>query len=233
MTKGTHTDEPSVVGEEAHIVAEAFGGPRHEDRTDYDYDCYENLILLCRNDHKPADDQFRHYTVEQLQQTKQEHEAWVENQITTADQPVRVVADPTYPIPRMLNLCMTGTQLWRVMQGTHAFHPSWPDNLTEEHDDLIATFLDNVRDWMDVTVFNGTFQVGRDAAKSLNEQIRELNEAGLFVGARRRHCLLTGGIAEPSTWLVFDIELQQIREAEVADDKGQKFWPPEEAASDA
>lgn len=226
VTEGTDADEPSVIGEEAHIIAEPAGGPRHAYLPDYD--CYENLILLCRNDHKPADDQFNHYTVDELKRMKGEHENWVDNQVDSGSKPIRVVADPAYPIPKALKLCMTGTQLWHVMQGAHAFYPSWPGNLTEDQNDLIADFLDNLRDWMDVTSFEASYRAGRDAAKDLHEQIRGINEAGLFVGARRRHCMLTGGVQVPSPWLVFDIEFQPIRVAELMDEAGQKVWPADD-----
>jgi hypothetical protein len=62
VTQGTDTDDPSVIGEEAHIISDAPNGPRHAYLPDYDV-C-DNLLLLCRKDHKPADDQWRHYTVE-------------------------------------------------------------------------------------------------------------------------------------------------------------------------
>lgn len=129
---------------------------------------------------------------------------------------------------------MTGTQLWHVMQGAHAFYPSWPGNLTEDQNDLIAGFLDNLRDWMDVSSFDDSYRAGRDAARHLGELIKELREAGLFVGARRRHCLITGGIREPSSWLVFDVEVQAVREAELVDENGRRIWSasaPEDESS--
>ena len=137
-----------------------------------------------------------------------------------------VTPDPAYPIPKVLNLCMTGTQLWNVMQGAHAMYPAWPSNLTEDQHDLVASFLDNVHDWMDVGGMEGSYTVGRDAAKHLSEQIKEINEAGLFVGARRRHCLLTGGVGDPSQWAVFDIQIEPISEASLVDEEGQVIWPP-------
>jgi len=230
VTEGTDTDEPSVFGEEAHIVAEAPSGPRHTYLPDYD--CYENLILLCRNHHKPADDQFNHYTIDELRRLKREHETWVECQVDGGD-PIRLVADPAYPIPKILKLCMTGTQLWHVMQGAYAFYPAWPSNLTEDQNDLIAAFLDNLRDWMDVTTFEDSYQTGRNAAKHLDEQIKELNQAGLFIGARRRHCLLAGGVQAPSPWLVFDVEFQPIRDADLVDESGQRVWPVDEARTNS
>lgn len=233
VTEGTDTDDPSVIGEEAHIISEAPSGPRYAYLPDYDV--YDNLILLCGNDHKPADDQWRHYTVEKLRQIKSEHEAWVARQLAsaTATDPIRLVPDPAYPIPKVLNLCMTGTQLWNVMQGAHSMYPSWPSSLSEHQNDLIADFLDNVHDWMDIGGMEDSYKVGRDAAKHLSEQIRELNEAGLFVGARRRHCLLTGGATYPSLWVVFDIEFCPISEAGLVDEEGQTVWSPAIARTEA
>lgn len=133
-----------------------------------------------------------------------------------------------------MNLCMTGTQLWNVMQGAHQMYSSWPSNLTEDQSDLAARFLANVRDWMDAGAFEDSYKPGRDAARHLTEQIREVNEAGLFVGARRRHCLLTGGVGDLSPWVVFDIELCPIMDASLVDiegealvdEAGQPIWPP-------
>ena len=223
-----------MIGQEAHIISEAPGGPRHADLPDYDV--YDNLLLLCGNDHKPADDQWRHYTVEKLRQIKREHEAWVARRLASVPEidPIRLVPDPAFPIPKVMNLCMTGTQLWQVMEGAHAFYRSVPTNLTEAQHDLVADFSQSVQDWMDVSALDGSFRVGRDAAKHLSELIKEVNEAGLFVGARRRQCLLTGGVGDPSPWVVFDLEFQPIMEAmmvdvdgkPLVDDQGARIWPP-------
>ena len=51
VTRGTDAaDRPPVIGQEAHIISEALNGPRHEYLPNYDV--YENLILLCGNNHK-------------------------------------------------------------------------------------------------------------------------------------------------------------------------------------
>ena len=55
VTEGTGTDDPSVFGEEAHIVAQAASGPRAGQVVNVD--SYDNLILLCSKDHKRVDDQ--------------------------------------------------------------------------------------------------------------------------------------------------------------------------------
>src|SRR5689334_1541463 len=69
VTEGTDTDEPSVFGQEAHMVARARNGPRAGEVADVD--SYDNLILLCGKDHKRVHDQVGHYTVDRLKQIKQ------------------------------------------------------------------------------------------------------------------------------------------------------------------
>jgi hypothetical protein len=78
----TETDDESLVGEAAHIVAESAAGPRGASPlTPEQRDKYANLILLCNVDHKVVDDQFNEYTVERLSTLKQQHEAWVRGQL--------------------------------------------------------------------------------------------------------------------------------------------------------
>jgi len=68
----------SVVGEEAHIVAQSAGGPRGcLDPPGGDVDGYDNLVLLCRNDHKTVDDQPEVFSVIELINRKKSHEQWV------------------------------------------------------------------------------------------------------------------------------------------------------------
>jgi hypothetical protein len=78
----TSTDDPSIIGEEAHIVAQKDDGPRGKSILTYEQrDKYENLILLCSNHHKIIDDQENEYTVEKLHQFKETHENWVKNNL--------------------------------------------------------------------------------------------------------------------------------------------------------
>jgi hypothetical protein len=81
VTEGTGTDDPSVFGQEAHIVARGQGGPRAGDVADVD--AYDNLILLCSKHHKQVDDQVGYYSVDRLKEIKRMHEEWV----TSLDDP--------------------------------------------------------------------------------------------------------------------------------------------------
>lgn len=78
----TLTDDPSIIGEEAHIVARKEGGPRGESElTKKERNQFDNLILLCRNHHKIIDDQVEKYTVDKLKRMKEDHLAWVQNNL--------------------------------------------------------------------------------------------------------------------------------------------------------
>jgi hypothetical protein len=78
VSAGTSTDDPCVIGEEAHIVAQSLAGPRAGHIADPD--CYDNLILLCSRHHKQVDDQVGYYTVDRLKSIKVGHEAWVQSE---------------------------------------------------------------------------------------------------------------------------------------------------------
>lgn len=74
VSEATDADDPSVFGEEAHIVAQSPNGPRAGDVANVD--AYGNLILLCRKHHKQVDDQDSYFTVERLREIKRSHETW-------------------------------------------------------------------------------------------------------------------------------------------------------------
>jgi hypothetical protein len=77
VTENEDLGEPVPIGELAHNVGWSEGSPRGEaELTDEDRAHPENLLLLCRNCHKPADDAgvVGLYGVDDLRRLKQEHE---------------------------------------------------------------------------------------------------------------------------------------------------------------
>ena len=77
------TDDASLIGEECHIVAQKVSGPRGDSSLSPEQrDKYDNLILLCRNHHKQIDEQEDKYTIEKLKYFKQEHEKWVQKNLS-------------------------------------------------------------------------------------------------------------------------------------------------------
>lgn len=81
-------DDPSVIGDEAHIIArkEAFTRGDYEPLTPEQRDHYSNLILLCKIHHKQIDDQPAYYTVERLREIKSVHEGEVKATRSEADE---------------------------------------------------------------------------------------------------------------------------------------------------
>lgn len=78
----SETDDSSIVGDEAHIVAQSPDGPRGQsDLTEDQRDSYNNLILLCKVHHKLIDDLPEVYTVEKLHEMKNEHLQWLEESL--------------------------------------------------------------------------------------------------------------------------------------------------------
>ena len=78
----TETDDESIIGDEAHIVARSDDGPRGiSNLTPEDRDKYDNLVLLCRKHHKIVDDQYVFYTIEKLKEIKTQHEVWVKESL--------------------------------------------------------------------------------------------------------------------------------------------------------
>ena len=219
VTEGTDTNDPSVFGQEAHIIAEAPNGPRHAYLPEYDV--YYNLILLCSKHHKQIDDQVGYYTVERLKEIKRQHEEWVASRDADPG-PVRLIPDPTRPPKKMLTLITNGTALWHFVKGAYSSFTSSPDGLSDEDEDLIAGFFDNLRDWMDIS---GDFDSYRDelhARRALDENIEELAKAGFVVGARERFLLLTGGVnSAPSPWRAFEIQVQRFSEMQMVDADGK------------
>ena len=77
---GTANDVSANLGEAAHIVGEK--GPRHDPNLPISFlNSVENLVYLCRNHHRLIDSQSATYTVDQIREWKQNHEAWVADEL--------------------------------------------------------------------------------------------------------------------------------------------------------
>jgi hypothetical protein len=209
-------DDPSVYGEECHIVAHSGDGPRGEDTGEVDDpDGYKNLILLCRKHHKQVDDQTAYFTVQRLRQIKCDHEA----REAARGGPVRLIPDPNKPTPRVLKICYNGELLWEHLCASYSFYPEWPEGLNDEQGEAVTVLLDELRDWLDIAK-ELSYAEGRKAAKGLGESVSELARLGIFTGVRDHNMLLVGGEGEPTTWRSFDIELQRVVEATLAEQDG-------------
>ena len=85
ICRGELTDSRwfGTLGEMCHIVARSSDGPRGlSTLSAEDRDRYANLILLCPTDHTDIDKNHANWTVEVLRQKKDEHEKWVNTQLS-------------------------------------------------------------------------------------------------------------------------------------------------------
>jgi hypothetical protein len=131
----TATDDPSVIGEEAHIVAQKEEGPRGKSLLSLDQrDKYDNLILLCSIHHKNIDDQENEYTVTKLHEFKKKHESWVKENLTVDKRKIK--DDEIYAtyIERFIEL--TDLDNWRswtswMLGATESFPKEQFDSLQE------------------------------------------------------------------------------------------------------
>jgi len=102
----TLTDDPSVVGDEAHIVAKDPNGPRGNSTLSSDErDKYSNLILLCKIHHKLVDDQFIEYSVETLEKMKKDHLEWVSKNLDVNIEALRIDEQYASYIDKWMELC--------------------------------------------------------------------------------------------------------------------------------
>jgi len=76
--EGEDYDPVCVIGEMGHIAASSNAGPRANAKlTSRERDCYQNLILLCRNCHRKIDVLQGRYPSDRLLELRTNHEAWV------------------------------------------------------------------------------------------------------------------------------------------------------------
>lgn len=75
-------NDPTVIGEMAHVIAQSPTGPRG--KPGGGPDTYENLVLLCPSDHRLVDKAPPgQFTEAVLHRWKEEHEAWVRERLRT------------------------------------------------------------------------------------------------------------------------------------------------------
>lgn len=190
-----------ILGEEAHIVARSEDGPRGRDGDRSDIDGYNNLILLCADDHTRIDTQPDVYPVDFLQKIKKKHESWAA-QRPAEPEPIcirRAPGEDDIPLSRL----MSGAAVGNLMAGTMmwSFRPLASDGQPEVTD-AADSFLTLARDWAKIsdTVQDQGFSAVRDARRSLDKGPRGAIEtrAACLRASCRTH--MTGGVGAPTSF---------------------------------
>ncbi|MEX5709110.1 HNH endonuclease signature motif containing protein [Parafrankia sp. FMc6] len=202
VVDGDATSRESVVGHEAHIVAQSPTGPRGAQLPRDAIDRLDNLILLCPNDHKIVDDQPGIYPADHLRKIKENHEKWAAGRFG-AD-PIRVRRDLKEPPLVLMRLLVTGGDAWEVIEGSQAYRfGNLADGAADpELCDLADDFLDLARDTAEVSreITDHGQRAIREASRALSAELVQLREKGVVVFGGRRKLLLTGGGGAPMTW---------------------------------
>jgi hypothetical protein len=220
ITPGTESDDPSVFGEEAHIVAKSPGGPRSGGLDAASLDKHTNMILLCSKHHKQIDDQPGHFTVGRLHEIKDRHGAWVRSLGEAASGRITLIPDPAFAQPRLLKLILRGNPLWNMIKETVSFEYAMPEGLPQETEDYIVEFLDLLQGYCDIAAEIDSVRQARDAQKDIETHINGLAERGCIVGAYLRRMLLCDA-AGATPWPMLRVEVQPFSEAGLRDGDGK------------
>jgi hypothetical protein len=164
---------------------------------------YENLILLCKMDHKWVDDQPTTFGESHLKDAKRRHEAWVHSTLEPTQDvaPIRVRRHPGAPEP-LLHHLRTGAQVWDIIAGAQAwlFHLEDDHGRGDEETELAEEFLDVVRDYAEISaeVADVGSRAVREAKRGFHEHLESLAAHGLVVFGGREDKIIEGGVLPPA-----------------------------------
>ena len=149
VEQAARADAQSVIGEECHIISGQSQGPRYDASFPAArLDEPDNLILLCRVDHKIIDDQTETYPVEVLQKLKATHEAWVASTLNpSAKVRIRRLKEN---VPAYLPRLTSGKDILNIIQNTYAHVFDHDEPASEDEVQLLAEFFQEAQDFGDL-----------------------------------------------------------------------------------
>jgi len=175
VADGNDADDPSIIGDECHIVAREAYGPRGASNLSVEArDEYDNLILLCKIHHKVIDDQTNTYTVEGLKTIKEIHEAWVNTSLSPKQKKIDAYD------PFLVYRVRSGREILNIVVGCHASQFDTVSPESEEEIDLLGGFEQNLRDYVDIFDEMGSKDRLRTELEN-HEVLQEIEAAGLLV----------------------------------------------------
>lgn len=180
-------DRIAVLGEECHIVARSSGGPRSGVDVE-DLDGYDNLILLCANDHAVVDEHAAGWGIERLRETKANHERWVETRLSTAGVLPELHWRPGTRRTE-LEVIRSGSSLMRLYGRTFAISVRRPERLDGRARALVGTIFGTAEEWADIwdeVPMGQQLEIEAD----LDDALDELEAEGFVVLGGIRHMLL-------------------------------------------
>lgn len=176
------TDDPSLVGDIAHIVAEKVKGARGvSPLTVEQRDLSSNLVLLCKEHHKVVDDNASKYTVEVLTKIKHEHEKAMDDAMSLPDKAtqrsIELYAD-------ILEHWSTTASIEHWSGWTSYMLGSGQPRISKE----VAAQLDDLRTWLFNRIWPDHFP---EIHRAMENFRRVLNDLMLVF---QEHCKETGDL---------------------------------------
>lgn len=157
-------------------------GPRSSAEFSGDYDGYDNLFLVCANDHKRVDELTDIYTTDKLKLFKVIHEAWVRS---TLERDVISFANDQQNI-KSLPKIVFGKQLVEIVTGAHMFDFNHDELKTEEEALAVGGLFEELKDYGDIVSDLGYAEIAKWGVE-LNAAISKLNRLGyVLFGLRRK-----------------------------------------------
>jgi hypothetical protein len=205
-----------VIGEECHLVSPKPGGPRSAEPIDQGtLDSYENLMLLCPNDHSLIDQAVAEYPLNRLKSIKLAHESWWSNQAVSLPEPVRLRRGAPTPLVRIRN----GRELMGTVAGAEESSLDGQPE-TQEEVGLLAGFIQEINDaseiWDDIEP-GSRLQYYFD----IDSEIKGLEAEGWGVFASRAKGTISGGtLATPSSWDCAYVRVVRLDSPEIVTVKG-------------
>lgn len=206
LVRGDTDEFPgALVGQEAHIVAQSPGGPRYAPLEPAVRHSYDNLILLCANDHREVDTQPDRYGADHLRTLKRRHELWVQAMLSTPE-PMSAAGDLVAVV------MSTGTGMWEHMCGSLGYSCGLPDDLTDDEAELVDGALQSFVDWGEISedVISQGFRAVREAKKALQSELDALSGASFAVLATDTKGSWAGGVVRGRVAV-----LQVVRKSEL------------------
>lgn len=187
----------TVIGDECHIVSPVPSGPRGTVPLD-DLDGYNNLILLCPNDHRLIDTLVDEYPLDRLLAIKSEHEAWVTTTLAASAglSPSTILRATPVALQRL----GTAKELLNVAASAEESSLDHEEINTEEEVDLVAGFLQVVHDTAEMwDEYEPAFRIR--TTFELDREMKRLEDLGWLVfGARASGKLRGGKSGGDTTW---------------------------------
>jgi len=204
-------DDPSVIGDMAHIVARkaSFTRGNYDELTEDQREAYGNRILVCKIDHKKIDDQPAYFTVERLREIKTGHEQWVREQLSEAELNRQKEAE-VYAAYVEDFMALIDIERWTI-RGTWICSPEGPEIETEYFERLR-----NVGPW----IISRLWPDGDSDLKSAFANFRDVlgdflstfNQHAEFTKDRER--LVTARFYRSEVWLEQDEYHERVRRFE-------------------